>query len=461
MHFTILSLALACLNNAEGRGLVQRVSNDPNAPIEYVLGQPTLTVATYPAGASLPVPGAPALPGPFVFDPSQWPDTPEVKEWMKELEGVTLPSFGPTVDGTCAADPAAAEDAANRGWWSCGGFTRDTDIVSCPEKGTWGVSFDDGPAEYSTTSRLHSLTVGSRVIQNPDILREEYMTGHEVSVHSWSHAKALTSMTNEEIVAELGWTRKAIKDVLGVTPTTMRPPLGDIDDRVRAISMAMGLVPIMWTASPSGATFDTNDWKVPGNLTTIDESFQVFDKILDEAADLDTGFIVLQHDQNEVTVSMAIDHTLNTALNRDPPFKLQKISECQKFEPGEFYRETSKTDFAPRKKLFSKLELKLPIRPNLNQHCPLRQTVLQLLAPGVISASASSSANPSTSAASSSSTSTSSSSPRNVPSTAEKVGQGEAAIQGQAADNGNANSAMVMLPSVGFVSVSFILSLLM
>jgi hypothetical protein len=38
----------------------------------------------------------------------------------------------------------------------------------------------------------------------------------------------LTSLTNEQIVAELGWTRLAINRVLGVTPTTMRPPYGDI-----------------------------------------------------------------------------------------------------------------------------------------------------------------------------------------------------------------------------------------
>ena len=71
------------------------------------------------------------------------------------------------------------------------------------------------------------------------------MKGHELSVHTWSHhvmslsfSKAhcrftrhyqpLTSLTNEQIVAELGWTREAIKRVTGVTPTTMRPPYGDI-----------------------------------------------------------------------------------------------------------------------------------------------------------------------------------------------------------------------------------------
>ena len=63
----------------------------------------------------------------------------------------------------------------------------------------------------------------------------------------------LATMTTEQIVAELGWTRKAIKEVLGVTPNTMRPPYGDIDDRVRAISHAMGLTPVIWTSNK----FDT------------------------------------------------------------------------------------------------------------------------------------------------------------------------------------------------------------
>jgi peptidoglycan/xylan/chitin deacetylase (PgdA/CDA1 family) len=189
---------------------------------------------------------------------------------MKELDGFNIPNFKPTVDGTCANDAAAAADAANRGWWTCGGYTRTTDITVCPDKLTWGVSFDDGPSPYTQTllkflsekSLLATFfVVGSRVIERPTVLIEEYMTGHEISVHTWSH-KPLTSLSNEQIVAELGWTRKAIKTVLGVTPTTMRPPYGDIDDRVRAISLAMGLVPIIWTRDASGVQYDTNDWKV-------------------------------------------------------------------------------------------------------------------------------------------------------------------------------------------------------
>jgi peptidoglycan/xylan/chitin deacetylase (PgdA/CDA1 family) len=78
------------------------------------------------------------------------------------------------------------------------------------------------------------FVVGSRVIERPGVVVEEYMKQHEISVHTWSHPH-LTSLTNVEIVAELGWTRKAIKAVIGVTPTTMRPPYGDIGASIALI----------------------------------------------------------------------------------------------------------------------------------------------------------------------------------------------------------------------------------
>ena len=92
-------------------------------------------------------------------------DSPEVKIWMKELDGFYIPNISPTKDGTCAGDPAAAAESAKRGWWTCGGYTRSTgmcpfafsfckrwigghlnmipllsqDIEACPDKLTWGV----------------------------------------------------------------------------------------------------------------------------------------------------------------------------------------------------------------------------------------------------------------------------------------------------------------------------------
>lgn len=83
------------------------------------------------------------------------------------------------------------------------------------------------------------------------------MDQHQIAVHTWSHP-SMTTVSTEGVIAELGWSKKVIKDVLGVTPVYWRPPYGDIDDRVRAIGLAMGLTPIMWTRISPEATFDTN-----------------------------------------------------------------------------------------------------------------------------------------------------------------------------------------------------------
>lgn len=99
------------------------------------------------------------------------------------------------------------------------------------------MTYDDGPSYY-TPNLLKYLdeqqikstffVVGSRVISFPQTLQEEFMSGHQVAVHTWSHPY-LTTLTNEQIIAELGWTRQAIRDVIGVSPSMMRPPYGDIE----------------------------------------------------------------------------------------------------------------------------------------------------------------------------------------------------------------------------------------
>ena len=45
----------------------------------------------------------------------------------------------------------------------------------------------------------------------------------------------LTTQTNEAIIAELGWSKKVIKDAIGVTPKFMRPPYGDIECAVLSL----------------------------------------------------------------------------------------------------------------------------------------------------------------------------------------------------------------------------------
>ena len=204
---------------------------------------------------------------------------------------------------------------------------------------TWGLSYDDGPSPYtpllldylsSVNLTTTFFVVGSRVISRPAMLQAEYIQGHQISVHTWSHS-SLTTLTNEQIVAELGWTMKAIRDVIGVTPNTMRPPYGDIDDRVRAVSAAMGLTPVMWSSiTENGVTtdFDTDDWHIPGGGATGPSSLSKFQEILNNyVPKLDTGFIVLEHDIYQQTVDLAVGYVLPMAI-ASGKFTLKSIINC-------------------------------------------------------------------------------------------------------------------------------------
>jgi peptidoglycan/xylan/chitin deacetylase (PgdA/CDA1 family) len=147
-----------------------------------------------------------------------------------------LSRFTHTVDiGDSPANLATVNNGTGR--WTCSGCTRPIDITTYPDKNTGGLTYDDGPSFYTPNllsflaeQSFHAtfFTVGSRCLEFPGILQSEHLQGHQIVVHTWSHP-SLTTLTNEEIIAELGWSRKIIEDVLGITPNMMRPPFGDIE----------------------------------------------------------------------------------------------------------------------------------------------------------------------------------------------------------------------------------------
>lgn len=183
------------------------------------------------------------------------------------------------------------------------------DITTCGLPNSWGVTFDDGPStetprllDYLGTHNIKAsfFVIGGNVVQYPDILKREVREGHHLAGHTWSHY-ALTSLTNEQIVAEIKWTEKAVFDVTGLKIKYMRPPYGDINNRVRFILKKLGYIVVDWTGA-----FDTNDWRfdlgVPAATLLAD-----FTKSLDTyvAGNKSTGFYCLEHDRSAGTVNLA------------------------------------------------------------------------------------------------------------------------------------------------------------
>lgn len=121
----------------------------------------------------------------------------------------------------------------------------------------------------------------------------------------------------------------------------MRPPYGDIDDRVRAISLQMGLTPIIWTRV-NGSSFDTFDWEVAGGVVNADTVVARFKTIIDNSDKLNEGFIVLEHDLYQQSTSLAIDYVLPYALAKtNPKLTLQPIYQCLGQKLSDAYIETA------------------------------------------------------------------------------------------------------------------------
>jgi peptidoglycan/xylan/chitin deacetylase (PgdA/CDA1 family) len=192
------------------------------------------------------------------------------------------------------------------------------------------LTFDDGPSTATPTllnylkTNKHSATfflIGSNVIQYPDTVKREVAEGHHLASHTWSH-HALTTLSNEQIVAEMKWTEKAVMEATGLRLKYMRPPYGDINNRVRYVLKKLGYIPVDWT----GDAFDTNDWQMP----TMAESkvIATFTKSLDAyvASNKTKGFYCLEHDLNDLTVGAAQKLIpLGTARN----INIASVAQCE------------------------------------------------------------------------------------------------------------------------------------
>ena len=87
------------------------------------------------------------------------------------------------------------------------------------------LTFDDGPTEEVTPHILDILdkynikatffVLGTRVKQNPDILKREYEAGHYIANHGYSHKYSSVYKSADAVLEEYNRTENAIRDALG------------------------------------------------------------------------------------------------------------------------------------------------------------------------------------------------------------------------------------------------------
>ncbi|KAI9282589.1 chitin deacetylase [Sporodiniella umbellata] len=266
----------------------------------------------------------------FVFNEKEWPKlwevatsngmtkTAEFQALNKSIEWHKMPKIKvrkSTAEG--GLDMTSYPDSDPDCWWSSSTCTKpkheniNEDIYTCPEPETWGLTYDDGPNcshnafyDYLEENKIKAsmFYIGSNVVNWPYGAQRGVKAGHHIADHTWSHA-LMTTLTNDEVLAELYYTQKAIKMVTGVTPLHWRPAFGDVDDRVRWIATQLNLTTVLWD-------LDTDDWAA-GSSKTLEQVKATYDDYVTMGTNgtfANSGQIVLTHEIDNTTMDLALEY---------------------------------------------------------------------------------------------------------------------------------------------------------
>lgn len=178
------------------------------------------------------------------------------------------------------------------------------DDIHATTSGIVALGFDDGPSPASTALytflrsqnvRATHFIIGSNVVYYPDVFDRAIGSGAHIGSHTWSH-RSMTTLTDLEVLGELGWTSQIIFDRTGRLPAFWRPPYGDVDERVRAIAREVfGLRTVIWNA-------DTNDWGTPDPVALAARLNGLY-----YAPKTPAGLMVLEHEMNSRSVSAFVE----------------------------------------------------------------------------------------------------------------------------------------------------------
>lgn len=150
------------------------------------------------------------------------------------------------------------------------------------------LTFDDGPAATYTEAYLDILAehdakatffnLSSNEEQLPELARKVAESGNQLCSHTNQHLD-LTTLGQEELIAEITSARETIASLTGVDTTVIRPPYGSFNQSCWLMSQGAMTVSVLWNQ-------DTVDWSQPGSDAIVENAL----------AGVQPGSIILMHD---------------------------------------------------------------------------------------------------------------------------------------------------------------------
>jgi len=122
------------------------------------------------------------------------------------------------------------------------------------------------------------FVVGQNAVRHPGLVQQERAAGAGIGNHTWDH-QDLTTLSADQVRAELQLTSDVIANQTSTRPTLWRPPYGTFNDAVTQIASSLGLSMRLWDVNPE-------DYTVPGTDTIVSRVVNT----------VSPGAIILLHD---------------------------------------------------------------------------------------------------------------------------------------------------------------------
>ncbi|KAF8272073.1 hypothetical protein EI94DRAFT_1865105, partial [Lactarius quietus] len=277
--------------------LFRRQAATPTAPSDFPQVGTPAWVAAYPSLT----PDSSAM-------PQSWKDALNIAVQAGKIPNIPLstqsnPTANPTYGSLSPTDPSVCS-----GTYGC----RIPGQIWDAPNGTIGISFDDGPLPPSdqlytflqeNQVRATHFYIGINIIQFWESFNLAFQNQNDIAVHTWTHPY-MTTLSNEDVVAQLGWTLQVIYNSTGGRLARFwRPPYGDTDTRVTAIAQEVfGLTTVIWNQ-------DTEDWSSGETGGTNPDAIQAnFQRWL--SGSKSPGLMILEHELSTGSVDAFMAGTL-------------------------------------------------------------------------------------------------------------------------------------------------------
>ncbi|QRW12841.1 chitin deacetylase [Ceratobasidium sp. AG-Ba] len=213
--------------------------------------------------------------------------------------------------------------------------------TACAKPKTVAVTYDDGPNLYTKTIVDAFDKAGGKVtfFFNGDLYhciydadevdRAKYALshGHQIGGHTWAHLH-LPTLNDTSIKSEFTRTNDAMRKILGVVPSLVRPPFGEYNSNVSAVAASLGQSLVTWD-------FDSQDWTGAASAD-IEAAYK---------ARFDTNpasILPLNHEVYNTTVHDVMPYVIKMAKSKG--YKLVTVAECLGIQPYLYQGKPSKRD---------------------------------------------------------------------------------------------------------------------